>query len=75
MKKYALEASSNSPKPMDSANLEENPAPKEQGFSYHGIVWKHFGKLLLDVPFPILILFTLWRMPKLIYKLVGEVSF
>lgn len=54
---------------------EENPQPQTKKFwTYHSVVWVHFGKLLLDIPFPLLILFTLWRMPKLIYRLLNEVT-
>eukprot|EP01125_Pyxidicula_operculata_P000552 TRINITY_DN1055_c0_g1_i4.p1 TRINITY_DN1055_c0_g1~~TRINITY_DN1055_c0_g1_i4.p1 ORF type:complete len:1417 (+),score=252.45 TRINITY_DN1055_c0_g1_i4:39-4289(+) len=56
-------------------NDDENPAPKETGanaWSWHTIVWKQFALIMLDVPFPILALLTLWRLPWLIMKLYNE---
>lgn len=70
--KLDQKANNNAPPNPDE---EENPLPESTPWSYHSIVWKHFGRLLLDIPFPILLLFTLWRMPKCIYKLIKQVSF
>ena len=68
---------------------EENPKAKQQivaktnertvnfhdeYWSYHLIVCKHFLLILLDVPFPVLSIFTLWRLPWLINKLFRVIS-
>lgn len=55
---------------------EENPRPVNSSLSFwswHIIVWKQFGELLLDIPFPILTLLTLWRMPWLLRRVFTEV--
>ncbi|KAF2076672.1 hypothetical protein CYY_002042 [Polysphondylium violaceum] len=52
---------------------EDNPAPQTsalgQASSWRSIVLKQFVLVLIDIPFPILLLLTLWRLPILIGRL------
>eukprot|EP00727_Mastigamoeba_balamuthi_P010595 m51a1_g6158 hypothetical protein (1933) ;mRNA; f:322974-330132 len=56
---------------------EENPAPAasnaaEADTTWHKPVWANAGLVLLDVPFPVLLLLTVWRMPLCIKRLISE---
>lgn len=53
---------------------EESPAPPPRSWTYHVVVAKHLGLLLLDLPLPLLVFLTLWRMPWLIRRLRKEVK-
>ncbi|GAM23450.1 hypothetical protein SAMD00019534_066250 [Acytostelium subglobosum LB1] len=66
------------PSSVDRDNDEdENPAPSttmsetsgQLPLAWHPIVGKQFFLLLLDIPFPVLFLLTLWRMPMLYSRL------
>eukprot|EP01133_Synstelium_polycarpum_P004359 gene4359-5090_t len=51
---------------------EDNPAPRQSAdvaTSWHSIVGKQFLLLIIDIPFPILLLLTLWRLPILVGRL------
>lgn len=58
--------------PVPAPETEENPVPKSDAWSWHIVAFKEFGELLIDIPFPILILLTLWRMPWTIKIMVNE---
>eukprot|EP01090_Pellita_catalonica_P019477 TRINITY_DN6655_c0_g1_i2.p1 TRINITY_DN6655_c0_g1~~TRINITY_DN6655_c0_g1_i2.p1 ORF type:complete len:512 (+),score=35.26 TRINITY_DN6655_c0_g1_i2:276-1811(+) len=38
--------------------------------TWHMVVWVHFGRVLFDLPFPLLALLTLWRLPLLLLSLI-----
>eukprot|EP01119_Soliformovum_irregulare_P022191 TRINITY_DN7543_c0_g1_i1.p1 TRINITY_DN7543_c0_g1~~TRINITY_DN7543_c0_g1_i1.p1 ORF type:complete len:657 (-),score=138.68 TRINITY_DN7543_c0_g1_i1:654-2624(-) len=50
--------------------LEDNPQPIKRPLSWHTVVGKQLALLALDLPFPVLMILTLWRMPWLIKKLI-----
>ncbi|EFA85770.1 Polyprotein [Heterostelium album PN500] len=65
---------------MDTSNAngnaddEDNPAPaatvsSTTNQSWHQIVGKQFFLLIIDIPFPVLLLLTMWRLPILISRL------
>lgn len=53
--------------------LEDNPAPPERAGTWHQVVGVQFAALLLDIPFPILLLLTLWRLPWCVRRIIREV--
>jgi uncharacterized membrane protein len=60
------------------AGGEDNPAPAASvetattTGTWHRIVWANFGLVLLDIPFPLLLLLTLWRLPWCAKRLIKE---
>ncbi|KAH3760893.1 hypothetical protein Pelo_7295 [Pelomyxa schiedti] len=52
-------------KKSPSIQVEENPVPTRQ-VSWHQIVFSQFCQLIIDTPFPILALLSLWRLPFLL---------
>eukprot|EP00027_Filamoeba_sp_ATCC50430_P013731 CAMPEP_0168577694 /NCGR_PEP_ID=MMETSP0413-20121227/20924_1 /TAXON_ID=136452 /ORGANISM="Filamoeba nolandi, Strain NC-AS-23-1" /LENGTH=1164 /DNA_ID=CAMNT_0008611467 /DNA_START=761 /DNA_END=4255 /DNA_ORIENTATION=- len=56
----------------DPALAAENPKPKDLEWSWHMVVFKELALLMLDLPFPILTVLTLWRMPWLIRGLIKQ---
>ena len=61
------------PAPASAAGLEDNPAPPARAASWHQVVGVQFAGLLLDIPFPILLVLTLWRLPWCVRRLILEV--
>lgn len=55
--------------PRANSKQQQNTDP-----SYHFIINRQFLLLLLDVPFPILALFTFWRLPWLLKNVIKEVN-
>jgi hypothetical protein len=60
---------------VDPESLEENPKPNRWiSTTWHLVTFHQLGLILLDLPFPLIILLTLWRMPWLLKRLRTEVS-
>eukprot|EP01113_Clastostelium_recurvatum_P021007 TRINITY_DN2486_c0_g1_i5.p1 TRINITY_DN2486_c0_g1~~TRINITY_DN2486_c0_g1_i5.p1 ORF type:complete len:1371 (+),score=209.37 TRINITY_DN2486_c0_g1_i5:152-4264(+) len=64
------------PPAVPSLEDEELPRPRAQDsmkfMSWHRVVGRQVGLLLLDLPFPVLLLLTLWRLPFCVKRLLNE---
>ncbi|GAM26096.1 hypothetical protein SAMD00019534_092710 [Acytostelium subglobosum LB1] len=62
---------------MEMGDPEDNPAPTTTlataALSCHLIIGKQFFLLIVDIPFPLLMLLTLWRLP-IVIRRMGELD-
>ncbi len=57
----------------DNNNYDNSPYPKElelyEQMTYHFVVFYEFGKMLVDIPYLLLSLLLLWRLPTAIIQI------